>query len=193
MKNSVVKVALFGILCVGSTSGYAANTDIEAEQRFVQEARTKAMALGGELKQALQAAIKQGGLTEGIKVCKVLAPQLAEKHSVDGWEVGRTSLKVRNPENEPDAWEADALKAMERALAHGESPMQLLQVKTGTELTEWRYMHPIVTQPVCLNCHGADLTPAVRQALDNDYPHDKATGFVAGQLRGAFTLRYQPE
>ncbi len=193
MISKALKSVILGILSVVPTAGYTANTDTQAEQRFVQEARTKAMALGGELKQALQAAIKQGGLTEGIKVCKELAPQLAEKHSVDGWQVGRTSLKVRNPNNEPDAWETEALKAMENALVNGESPAQLVHVKTGAALTEWRYMQPIVTQGVCLNCHGAELTPAVSQALDNDYPHDKATGFVAGQLRGAFTLRYQPE
>lgn len=191
MTNKTTKLWVFAATFGISNIMSMAFADTLDEAEFVSQAKSKSMALGGELKQALQAAIKQGGLTEGITVCKDLAPELAAKYSVDGWQVGRTSLKVRNPENAPDAWETDALKAMEKALDSGMPPAQLVYAQTGSAYAEWRYMQPIVTQAVCLNCHGVSLTPAVKQALQAQYPQDQATGFDAGQLRGAFTVRFE--
>jgi hypothetical protein len=39
-----------------------------------------------------------------------------------------------------------------------------------------------------LACHGPEeaLQPEVRAALDQRYPEDRATGYAAGDLRGAF-------
>ncbi|TPV58500.1 DUF3365 domain-containing protein [Aestuariibacter sp. GS-14] len=193
MTNKVATLWVLAAVFSASTIGSIALAETLSEAEFIDEAKVKSMALGAELKQALQAAIKQGGLTEGIRVCKELAPQLAAKYSVNGWQVGRTSLKVRNPNNAPDGWETEALIAMENALANGGAPMQAAQAHTGADLAEWRYMQPIVTQAVCLNCHGAQLTPDVSQTLQVHYPEDQATGFEDGQLRGAFTLRYQRE
>ena len=51
-----------------------------------------------------------------------------------------------------------------------------------------RFMAPIMTGPLCLTCHGAQLSPAVKAALAKDYPGDQATGFKAGDLRGAFSI-----
>ena len=52
----------------------------------------------------------------------------------------------------------------------------------------FRYMKAIPTGKVCLNCHGAELKPAVSKELDMLYTDDKARGFKAGDIRGAFTL-----
>ena len=101
MTNKTARLWVFAATLGISNTMSMAFADTLNEAEFVSQAKSKSMALGGELKQALQAAIKQGGLTEGITVCKDLAPQLAAKYSVDGWLVGRTSLKVRNPENAP--------------------------------------------------------------------------------------------
>jgi hypothetical protein len=48
--------------------------------------------------------------------------------------------------------------------------------------------HPEVT---CLVCHGeAEAQPAaLREALASAYPHDRATGYAVGDLRGAFSLK----
>jgi hypothetical protein len=39
---------------------------------------------------------------------------------------------------------------------------------------------------MCLACHGQTLAPGVAEVLAREYPRDAATGFSAGQLRGAF-------
>ncbi|MBT6406447.1 MAG: DUF3365 domain-containing protein, partial [Rhodospirillaceae bacterium] len=40
----------------------------------------------------------------------------------------------------------------------------------------------------CLACHGAKIPAAVEEALKADYPNDKARGYKAGDIRGAFTI-----
>jgi Protein of unknown function (DUF3365) len=44
---------------------------------------------------------------------------------------------------------------------------------------------------LCTNCHGpADaLSTAVKARLQAEYPHDKATGYSVGQIRGAVTVK----
>ena len=52
-------------------------------------------------------------------------------------------------------------------------------------------MRPIVLAPQCLGCHGkvAELAPGVAAVLAQRYPGDLATGYAAGDLRGAFSVR----
>ena len=65
--------------------------------------------------------------------------------------------------------------------------------KLGTHKAEkyFRYMKAIPVQDVCLKCHGTDEARAqpAKDALAADYPHDKATGYTLGQLRGAVTIK----
>ena len=40
----------------------------------------------------------------------------------------------------------------------------------------------------CLRCHGPaeGIAPEIRAAIEKNYPHDKATGYKRGDIRGAF-------
>jgi hypothetical protein len=55
----------------------------------------------------------------------------------------------------------------------------------------FRYMQAIPMQGMCMSCHGPReaLAPEVRERLEERYPHDRATGFAVGDLRGAFSIR----
>ena len=61
-----------------------------------------------------------------------------------------TSLNPISPENFPDIWEADALRACER----GESEVSSVSRTKGEEY--FRLMHPFVIEPGCLKCHAKD-------------------------------------
>ena len=52
------------------------------------------------------------------------------------------------------------------------------------------YVEPILTQPLCLTCHGDVQDPALLERIKADYPEDRATGFEAGELRGVFWIEY---
>ena len=47
-------------------------------------------------------------------------------------------------------------------------------------------MEPIITAPMCLACHGSELSVEVKDALAAQYPADQASGYAAGDLRGIF-------
>ena len=54
-----------------------------------------------------------------------------------------------------------------------------------------RYMKGIVLQPACVACHGSesDISPAVKTRLSDEYPHDQATGYKPGNLRGGVSIK----
>ncbi|MEM1413165.1 MAG: DUF3365 domain-containing protein, partial [Pseudomonadota bacterium] len=95
-------------------------------------------------------------------------------------QLGRTSHRLRNPDNAGPAWATDVLKAyLEQPSGWTPQAVDLGEGRAG-------YVEPIVTQPLCLACHGAELAPEIRTALAEQYPEDRATGFEAGALRGVF-------
>lgn len=169
------------------TAVLAADSDALKAQA-VARIKTFATTLGGELK----GAIKVGGPVNAIGVCNKEAPAIAANLSTeDGWQVARTSLKVRNPSNAPDPWEAAVLKRFEARKAAGEDPARLAYAEIVEEDGDkvFRFMKAIPTKKICLDCHGANLAPDVAARLDALYPEDRARGFKIGDIRGAFTLR----
>lgn len=152
-----------------------------------QEAAAIVQAFFGEMKGALEAGMAQGGPVNAISVCNEKAPAIAAAHAArTGWSVGRTSLKLRNRANAPDAWERAVLEEFEARKAAGEKPDTLVKA----ELVDgaFRFMKAIPTGNPCLNCHGGDIAPEVGARLKALYPQDQATGFRVNDLRGAFTL-----
>ena len=171
-----------------------------AAQADMAQHKAEAKAITGafftELKGELVKGMQAGGPLNAIKVCNIKAPGIAYQHSKDsGWEVGRTSLKLRNPGNAPDAWETQVLKQFEARRAKGEAPDTLAYAEVVEENGQqyFRFMKGIVMPPMekapCLACHGGKLNPQVQAELKRLYPTDQATGYSAGQVRGAFTLK----
>jgi cytochrome c553 len=164
----------------------------EAMQVNIDEGKGIIKAFMGDLKGELKKGMKEGGPLNAIKVCQTVAPQLVEAHTqMSGWQVARTSLKVRNSDNAPDAWEMAVLKEFESRKAAGEDPMKLVKAEVVEEQGRkvFRMMKAIPTAEVCTKCHGSELAEPVAAKLDELYPEDKARGFKVGDLRGAFTLK----
>ena len=109
-------------------------------------------------------------------------------------KVSRVSLRTRNPVlGTPDAWEQKVLAEFDRRAAAGDQPdaIEFGEVVAEPAGKSWRYMKALPVMQLCTNCHGpADaLSPAVKVRLQADYPHDKATGYSVGQIRGAVTVK----
>ncbi len=162
----------------------------EPPPAWVDRARSGAGTLGSQLKQKLVAAMQTGGPVAAIEVCRIQAPAIAGKVSTEGMQVGRTALKVRNPGNAPDAWEARMLEDFEHRLAAGEDPAQIqaFAVRHDGQRRWGHWMKAIPTQRPCTACHGSDIRPEVAEAIDAAYPRDQARGFSVGELRGAFSV-----
>ena len=143
------------------------------------------------LKKELQAAMQEGGPVNAVSVCNLTAPAIASTYSIrNGWDVGRTSLKVRNPGNAPDAWERAVLVSFEERKRAGEDPamMEFYEVVDEDGSQELRYMKAIPTAPLCLACHGQQLDSIVKKRIETLYPQDQALGYKEGDIRGAFSI-----
>ena len=186
MKTVMTAVALVATL---TTASVVQAMDANA---LKGDAVTVVKSFGGPLKMALQEGMKNGGPVNAISVCNEKAPEIAAAAAAkSGWSVGRTSLKLRNPHNEPDAWELKVLNQFEARKTAGEKPDAIAygEVVDMDGKKQFRFMKAIGTADVCLSCHGSDIKPDVAAKLDGLYPGDQARGFSKGDIRGAFTLK----
>jgi hypothetical protein len=146
----------------------------------------------GELKGELKAAVDAEGFEHAIGVCKDAAPRIAAKLSAEtGWRVARTALRLRNPSNAPDTLERGVLNDFLERAAAGEPLAKMdfaSQEMDAGGRKSFRYIKVIPTGELCLTCHGANVDPELAARIRASYPEDQATGFEAGELRGAFTL-----
>ena len=161
-----------------------ANDSREVIQQFAQQ-------LQGELGRAMGS----GGPVAAIEVCQQEAPGIAAAMSSQhGWTVGRTTDKLRNPDNAPDAWEAEVLAQFAERIEQGEPAMGMshYEVVSQNGREVFRFMSAIGMPPMeqapCLMCHGTDIRADVKAKLDELYPNDQALNYRPGMLRGAFTI-----
>lgn len=181
--------AVAGVLGAQSSIADTAAPDDAAR---LAAARAASKDLAETLKGQLVAALKSGGPASAINACKTISPTVsgdtASKHNLT---IRRTALKVRNASNAPDAFEARVLADFVKKIEAGTDPATLEHSETVTEggAKTFRYMKAIPTaaEP-CLACHGSDLKPEVKAEIEKHYPNDKATGFKAGELRGAISV-----
>lgn len=164
----------------------AAATLTEAEtERFTATGEAAAAALAQTLIENLQAALTEKGPVGAVEFCAVDGPALtAQVAATQGMTVKRTSFRVRNPANEPDALDAEALRRFE-----GSAPGSAGWLQTAAT-GEIRYYKPLYVQEFCLQCHGpaTDLAPGIPQILAERYPGDAATGYAAGDFRGVIRV-----
>ncbi len=183
MQQSVMFIILsFAVLSIANAGNYSAQVD---------DSRATAAEFMQTLKQELQSGMQEGGPVNAISVCNLSAPGIASTYSVrKRWDVGRTSLKLRNPNNAPDAWERSVLESFEERRTKGEdtAKMEYHEVVREDGEKKLRYMKAIPTAKVCLVCHGKEVDSTVRTRIDKLYPEDKATGYEVGDIRGAFTI-----
>jgi hypothetical protein len=181
------KILVLGTLAIFSASAFAA--DLETR---VAQSRLASKEFMQSLKGELQAAMKAGGPINAIQVCRIRAPQIASDISgKKGWKVARTSLKVRNSSNAPDAWERTVLQRFEAEKLAGKDPakMEFYEVvKTGNG-DVFRYMKAIPAGKLCMTCHGSNIAPELVKKIDELYPNDQARGYSPGDIRGAFTIQ----
>jgi hypothetical protein len=172
------------------TTVEAAADDFD-EVAATNRAKKAIMLFAGELQVGFSTALRDEGPVGAIKVCHTEAIAITERISGEmGLNLGRVSLRNRNPGNAPNDWQFSVMQEFEEQheagieLAH----ISWSEVVGEGEDREFRFMKPIPTHDVCLKCHGTNITHAVQQTLDELYPKDMATGFSKGDIRGAFVV-----
>lgn len=151
------------------------------QQAQLASAQAARIALETRLKAELMAAIGESGPAHAVDFCSTTAPRIASEVSQGhALSIGRTSFRLRNPDNQPPAWFAPVLQERIQATSVFVSDQHEMGVA-----------YPIMLADACVMCHGqlAQLTPNVRNALAQAYPLDEATGFAPGDLRGWFWVQ----
>jgi mono/diheme cytochrome c family protein len=159
------------------------------------KARELAHAYSDKLRAGILKALKDGGPVGAIGACNTLAPELNTSITESStFEISRTSTRVRNPDNAPDAWEQAILEQFQKLFAAGGDTKAIesydvVTTQEGQRL--FRYMRPITMREPCLVCHGPNVAQDVKAEIAKYYADDKAVGFNLGELRGAFSLVQQ--
>ncbi|PIE41849.1 MAG: glutamate synthase [Gammaproteobacteria bacterium] len=162
------------------------------ESALAEEARAFTKQYAAALQKTLKDSLMQSGPVSAIEACKIHAPNISlQMGQQNGWEVSRTSEKLRNSNNQPDIWELEVLGDFKKKVDNGTPAKHLehYEVVISNGKPAFRYMKAIPVQGVCLTCHGPQVTGPIKAAIDELFPNDKATGYQPGELRGAFTLK----
>lgn len=193
LTNRCIPALLFCLAAGMAQAQSAPPSGIDAN--LVQSTRAIAGDLLGQLGQKLKTALSTEGPEAAVSVCKDAAPSIARQLSAaNDAKVTRVGTRVRNQNmGVPNDWQTEALKRFEARLVRGEKPAEIeyWQVAdTADGKRELRYAKAIAVQPQCLSCHGMaqDIPASLAEKIRTEYPHDQATGYSAGQLRGAVVV-----
>lgn len=135
-------------------------------------------------------AVAKVGPEKALEVCHLKALPLTGaiiKDTPRITAVKRTSLRLRNSANAPDAAEHLALRHVEKQLENGVLPKVLVQrIEPPGGKPEWRVYRMVGIMPQCVACHGPkeSMSPGLQTLLKERYPSDQATGYASGQWRG---------
>jgi len=153
----------------------------KAQQELILTATN---ALASEMMGELMASLDEDGPAGGIAACREKAPLVAA-HVSDayGVAIGRTSSRLRNPDNVPPPWAEPYVAEVV------EDPTWV-----GGPNGELGALLPIRLKAECQMCHGPveTIDSEVMAAIHEVYPNDEAVGFSEGDLRGWFWVEAAP-
>lgn len=168
----------------------------QADAAADQAADTDYLALGqqyalqtkAQLGKNLLGAIKAHGTEYAIGFCNERALHLTDSMANElGVTIQRVSDKNRNPLNAATKEELETIALMKQALANGEKPKPVLQ-DLASEAVGY---YPIVTNDMCLQCHGTagtQVAEGTMEKINGLYPEDLATGYGSNELRGMWRI-----
>ena len=196
------KIFLFFIVFVGAffsascTPGEPKNESPETlkenaakKKEYLKKGKEIAQASVKVLGGTLKAAIAAEGIEGAIRTCNVHANPIVDSLSKEyNATIKRTSLRIRNQENKPTANEKHILKLYQRAQEAGEDLMPIVILDSN-----WvTFYSPIITKPLCLNCHGEpELRLETIELLEKMYPGDKAYSYKLDEIRGMWSIKFK--
>jgi len=179
-KNSVAIMSAMFLMT--TVAGHAAEVSPQATA-------AKAIGqLGQEMRTKLTESMKKNGPAGSIDVCAKDAPTIISRiEHEQGVTLKRTSQKVRNAQNVPDAVEQELLESLAALQkAGGVLPAGVTVFPKNPK----RFYKTIVMEQACLKCHGdaTAINEQVRKEITATYPDDKAIGYKEGDFRGIISV-----
>lgn len=142
----------------------------------------------GVLGKNLMNAINTQGTEKAIEFCSTQAIVLTDSMGTAcKASIKRVSDKPRNPLNQANENESTFINELKEKVSKGE---QLTPKFTESDGEIIGYF-PIVTNTMCVQCHGSkdlDIKPHVLKKIEWLYPKDQATGYNENEIRGIFVV-----
>lgn len=156
-------------------------------ERGMQIARTTKAELGKNL----MGQIQKNGVIAALDFCNIQALPITDSMAtVHKAHIKRVTDKPRNPQNLANAVEAVHIETFKKQVAAGEEPAPI--VTTSGKQVDFYY--PIVTNNMCLKCHGTpgkELESTTLAKIKQLYPADMATGYGENQVRGIWSIQFE--
>jgi hypothetical protein len=159
-------------------------SEVNPTNQFEQEAKLITEAIKNNLMSNLQKELKKSGPVKAIRFCHENATDLTNQISSElkqKYNFGRTSHKVRSGLNKPQGWMQDYLTQFKGTLI-SRPPMDSPIIFEVEGKKTW--LKPLYTQPVCLQCHGTNISKLLKDKINLLYPDDQAYGFKLNEFRG---------
>lgn len=186
MKKTVIMT-----LCALSLMANPYESNKEELDSVIKSGQEVSMTLLQTLGKNLKKQMKAGGPMAAAKFCTTeaytLTASIDEKYGKD-IEVKRISLKERNPANLPQGEEKIIMESLDNLQKNGVVLPPYLVARVNKDTYKF-YKPLVINKQVCLKCHGdIGKNQQLSQYLEKTYPHDKATGYSMGDLRGAVVV-----
>lgn len=156
-----------------------------------ERGRAIANATKAQLGKSLMGALDGEGAAHAVAFCNEQAlPMTAAMEKTHEVSIRRVSDRPRNPANAADP-SAIALIALFQAMVEAGEPIEPLVATMGDTTTTYL---PIVTNAMCLQCHGSveeNIEPETLARIQSLYPDDQATGYGENQVRGLWQIRWE--
>jgi hypothetical protein len=157
------------------------------EKELIALGDSISMAAFKRLSSKLKEKIDEGGPENAIEFCQVNALDLTNE-PMEGVSVKRAAVLFRNYKNEADSLDMAVIDEYNKQMQTAGVELKPITFFGNTQA---HYYKPILTMPLCLNCHGSpseDIAIGTLQKINDLYPNDKAIGFTAGSLRGVWRV-----
>ena len=153
------------------------------------------MAMGTKkiLGKNLMGTIQEKGVEAAVKFCNIKAYPLTDSMAVGyNAKIKRVSDKPRNPQNQADQEALIYISMYKHQLKQNKN----LEAVVKEEKDSVQFYYPIVTNQLCLKCHGEkvkDITEPVYESLQELYPADRAVGYSENEVRGVWNISFKKQ
>lgn len=129
--------------------------------------------------------IQEGGVESALEFCNIEAIPLTKKMSEKfGVEIKRVTDKPRNSQNLSSKEELQFIDEYKKQILAGE--------KIKPIVTEIYYYEPLITNGLCLQCHGEkgkSISADIAKKIEKLYPEDLAFGYKENEVRGLIRVK----
>jgi hypothetical protein len=194
MMISVSAVFTLILLLAQCSNSQQERTDMSDEEQkaFTDKGQAIVASAFTELSNRLKGAIEEKGVSGALEYCSLVALPLVDSLSVThNAMIRRTSLKIRNPKDEPLDWERTVLTGFETAV---QQKQELKPVVKQLDEHTVAFAAPIRMLPLCLKCHGIvgkDIAEGDYSKITELYPQDAAVNYKEGDLRGMWSITFK--